>query len=150
MCISDVCLNRAKISSTWKSRINFYFLGGPGGNINNMDESSIPLDLLSVIAMLKAQRSAGSPQPSTSSIMPCQSMSYLQQETLSESPRPETEEFDVEVFIEEIKNFPCLWNTSLRSYHEKHTKNNSWIILSEKLERNGKDFTIYLGLCMPL
>ena len=61
--------------------------------LRKMDESSIPLDLQSVITMLKAQGSAGSPQSSTSATMQCQLMPYLQQETLSELPRPGTEEF---------------------------------------------------------
>ena len=82
MHISDACLTRAEISSRWKSRINIYFLGRPSGNSDKMDKSSIPFDLHLVIAMLKAQRSAGSPQPSTFAIMPCQPMQYLQQETL--------------------------------------------------------------------
>ena len=106
-----------------------------------MDGSLVPLDLQSVIAaMIKAQTSQGSPGPSSSDAMSSQQATYLQQEPLSdELPRTVTGEFDVEMFIEELKNFPCLWNTSLRSYHEKHTKQNSWMVLSDKFGKNGKD-----------
>ncbi|XP_065069816.1 uncharacterized protein LOC135694869 [Rhopilema esculentum] len=103
-----------------------------------MDGSLVPLDLQSVIAtMIKAQASQGSPGPSSSDAMSSQQATYLQQEPLSdELPRTVTGEFDVEIFIEELKNFPCLWNTSLRSYHEKHTKQNSWMVQSEKFGKN--------------
>ena len=106
-----------------------------------MDGSVVSLDLQSVIAtIIKAQASQGSPGPSSSDAMSSQQATYLQQEPLSdELPRTVTGEFDVEIFIEELKNFPCLWNTSLRSYHEKHTKQNSWMVLSEKFGKNGKD-----------
>ena len=106
-----------------------------------MDGGLVPLDLQSVIAtMIKAQTSQGSPGPSSSDAMPSQQATYLQQEPLSdELPRTVTGEFDVEMFTEERKNFPCLWTTSLRSYHEKHTKQNSWMVLSDKFGINGKD-----------
>ena len=77
MRIIHVSMNRAQ------SRINFYFLGGPSGNVNKMDGSSVLLDLRSVITMLTAQRSAGSHQPSISDAMRCQLMTYLQTDSLS-------------------------------------------------------------------
>ena len=65
--------------------------------LTKMDGSSVLLDLRSVITMLTAQRSAGSHQPSISDTMRCQLMAYLQTETLSQLPRPCTDEFDVEI-----------------------------------------------------
>ena len=64
--------------------------------LTKMDGSSVLLDLRSVITMLTAQRSAGSHQPSISDTMRCQLMAYLQTETLSQLPRPCTDDFDVE------------------------------------------------------
>ena len=104
-----------------------------------MDGSLDPLDLQSVIAtMIKAQASQGSRGPSLLDAMSSQQATYLQQEPLSdELSRTVTSEFDVEMFSEELKNFPCLWNTSLRSYHEKHTKQNSWMVLWNKFGKKG-------------
>ena len=34
--------------------------------------------------------------------------------------------FDTDIFIEEIREFGCLWNTFLSSYKDKNAKNNAW------------------------
>ena len=69
--------------------------------MTKMDGSSVPLDFQSLITtILKAQRSAGSPQPSTPDTLPCQLTPHLQLESLFEMPKPSADEFDVEMFIE--------------------------------------------------
>ena len=75
MRIIDVSMNRAEISSTRKSRINFYFLGGPSGNV---DKNGWQLRSLGFAVGNHL-------------------MAYLQIETLSQLPRPCTDEFDVEI-----------------------------------------------------
>ena len=73
MRIGKLSPNEAEISSTLKSRIDFYFLGGTSGNFVNNGWSLVPLDLQSVIAtMIKAQTSQGSPGPSSSDAMSSQ------------------------------------------------------------------------------
>ncbi|XP_028418946.1 uncharacterized protein LOC114544533 [Dendronephthya gigantea] len=39
-------------------------------------------------------------------------------------------DFEVELFIEEIRKLGCLWNTSLSSYKDRNAKQNAWKILS--------------------
>ena len=34
--------------------------------------------------------------------------------------------FDPEIFIEELRQLPCLWNTSLSSYKDRNVKTNAW------------------------
>ena len=53
---------------------------------------------------------------------------------LTSSPR----EFDTEVFIESVREFPCLWNTSLVSYRERNIKANAWKQLSSLFNRDGE------------
>ena len=46
--------------------------------------------------------------------------------------------YDVEIFIEEMKNYACIWNTSTRSHHDKNMRNVAWEELSLKFEKNGR------------
>ena len=40
-------------------------------------------------------------------------------------------EFDKEIFLEEVREFPCLWDTNVASYKERPTKANAWKELSK-------------------
>lgn len=57
-----------------------------------------------------------------------------------DSPEPSSDQqsFDLELFIEGFKAFPCLWNTSLVSYKDKNCKMNAWEKLSQMFEKDGK------------
>ena len=46
--------------------------------------------------------------------------------------------FDKELFIEEIRPFGCLWNTSLPSYKDRTVKANAWKKLSQIFDRDGQ------------
>ena len=46
--------------------------------------------------------------------------------------------YDVELFIEEIQNYPCIWNTSARSHHDQNMRKVAWEELSQKFGKNGK------------
>ena len=48
--------------------------------------------------------------------------------------------FDKELFIEEIRQLGCLWNTSLPSYKDRTVKANAWKKLSQIFDRDGKLF----------
>ena len=50
----------------------------------------------------------------------------------------ETKEFDIEIFIEEIKNLPCLWNTSTASYKDRNCKLSAWEKLSKIFGKDGQ------------
>ena len=45
--------------------------------------------------------------------------------------------YDTELFIMEIENYPCLWNTSTRSHHDQNMRFNSWEELSKKFNKPG-------------
>ncbi|XP_028396781.1 uncharacterized protein LOC114532138 [Dendronephthya gigantea] len=47
-----------------------------------------------------------------------------------EEERGMSVDFEVELFIEEIRKLGCLWNTSLSSYKDRNAKQNAWKILS--------------------
>ena len=40
-------------------------------------------------------------------------------------------EFDVEIFIDLMKEEPCLWNTSCRAYKENTKRRNAWAKITE-------------------
>ena len=42
-----------------------------------------------------------------------------------------------ELLINEIKSYKCLWDTSCRSYKEKPKKDESWRLISAKLQTEG-------------
>ena len=48
------------------------------------------------------------------------------------------QEFDRELFIEEVRSLPCLWNTSLVGYKDRAIKINAWKKLSSIFNRDGK------------
>ena len=48
--------------------------------------------------------------------------------------------FDKELFIEELRQLGCLWNTSLPSYKDRTVKANAWKNLSQIFDRDGKLF----------
>ena len=48
--------------------------------------------------------------------------------------------FDKELFIEEIGQLGCLWNTSLPSYKDRTVKANAWKKLSQTFDCDGKLF----------
>ena len=56
-------------------------------------------------------------------------------ETTSES----CSEFETELFIEQVRAFPCLWNTSLSSYKDKTAKTNAWEGISKIFKKDGMD-----------
>ena len=39
---------------------------------------------------------------------------------------------NVDMFINEMREYPCIWNTSLRSYHDQIIQKNAWDELSKK------------------
>ena len=42
-----------------------------------------------------------------------------------------TTEFDTEIFIDLVREEPCLWNTSIRSYKEQGKRRNAWSKISK-------------------
>lgn len=40
--------------------------------------------------------------------------------------------YDVEIFINEMEGFPCLWNTSTRSHHDQNMRKTAWQQLATK------------------
>ena len=51
--------------------------------------------------------------------------------------------YDVEIFINEMENYPCLWNTSTRSHHVQNMRKVAWEELSKKFGKTG----IYNYIC---
>jgi hypothetical protein len=49
-------------------------------------------------------------------------------------------DFDVELFIEEVRKLGCLWNTSLSTYKDRNAKQNAWMIISKIFNKDGKNF----------
>ena len=47
-------------------------------------------------------------------------------------------EFYTEVFIDLVRDEPCLWNTSLRSYKEQNKRRNAWNKISEIFAKDGE------------
>ena len=52
-------------------------------------------------------------------------------------------ELDFEEFIDEIKGYPCLWNTTLRAYKEQPKRKVAWTAISNKLGKDG-EYTTYI------
>ena len=46
-------------------------------------------------------------------------------------------EYDVEMFINEMEGYPCLWNTSARSNHDQNVRKTAWNELSGKFGTPG-------------
>ena len=57
----------------------------------------------------------------------------------TEEERGVSTDFEVELFIEEIRKLGCLWNTSLSSYKDRNAKQNAWQILSNIFNKDGKN-----------
>ena len=61
----------------------------------------------------------------------------------------ETYEFNHEIFIEEVKKYPCLWNTRLNSYKEQPKKKLAWqniLVSMQNPTISGKKMIHYLCL----
>lgn len=55
-------------------------------------------------------------------------------------------EFDMEMFIEEIRQLPCIWNTYLAAYKDQN-KTNAWNKLSIMFDKGGNFTPIDFLLC---
>ena len=51
---------------------------------------------------------------------------------LLETIKSTKKDYDVDMFINEMREYPCIWNTSLRSYHDQIIRKNAWDELSKK------------------
>ena len=47
-------------------------------------------------------------------------------------------EFDTEMFIQEIRQLPCIWNTSISSYKDRNVKANAWNTLKTIFNKDGE------------
>ena len=48
-------------------------------------------------------------------------------------------DYDVDMFINEMREYSCIWNTSLRSYHGQIIRKSAWDELSKKFGCSGKE-----------
>ena len=48
------------------------------------------------------------------------------------------EEYDIEILINEIRNYQCIWNTSTRFYHDIGMRKTAWKNLSLKIGKLGR------------
>ena len=46
-----------------------------------------------------------------------------------------------EALVEEIRSYPCIWNTYSRSYKEQQKKQFAWSLIENKLRKEGKLYT---------
>ena len=46
-------------------------------------------------------------------------------------------EFDMESFIDLVRNAPCIWNTSCRSYKEHGKRRNAWNNIASFFDKDG-------------
>ena len=47
-------------------------------------------------------------------------------------------EYNAEIFIDLVKEEPCLWNTAFRSYKDQTKKKNAWTSISSKMGKDSK------------
>ena len=47
-------------------------------------------------------------------------------------------EYNAEIFIDLVKEEPCLWNTAFRSYKDQTKKKNAWTNISSKMGKDSK------------
>ena len=47
-------------------------------------------------------------------------------------------EHNAEIFIDLVKEEPCLWNTAFRSYKDQTKKKNAWTNISSKMGKDSK------------
>ena len=70
---------------------------------------------------------------------PEQATEYQQREgQVIQQQTQQHQAYDPEVFVEEMQNFPSLWNTSTRSHHDQNARQNSSDQLSKRFGRPGK------------
>lgn len=56
----------------------------------------------------------------------------------TDSGLAETRDYDIEIFTEELKNLPCLWNSSAVSYKDRSCKINAWRKHAQMFNKDGK------------
>jgi hypothetical protein len=49
----------------------------------------------------------------------------------------QTHEYNVEIFIDLVKEGSCLWNTAFRSYKDQTKKKNAWANIGSKTGKDG-------------
>jgi hypothetical protein len=54
--------------------------------------------------------------------------------------------YDVEIFIEGLQKFECLWNTSRASYKDRNCKMNAWQQLGKMFNKDGMFYRILFKL----
>ena len=47
-------------------------------------------------------------------------------------------EYNAEIFIDLVKEEPCLWNIAFRSYKDQTKKKNAWTNISSKMGKDSK------------
>ena len=60
--------------------------------------------------------------------------------TSLQQPSTTPPEFDIELFLDLIKTYECIWNTSIKSYKDKNARKNAWEIIRDAFggEKDGK------------
>ena len=61
---------------------------------------------------------------------------------LFETIKSNKKDHDIVMFINEMQQCPCIWNRSLRSYHEQIIEKNTWDGLSKEFRCPGKELFI--------
>ena len=56
----------------------------------------------------------------------------------TDSGLAETREYDIEIFIEDLKDLSCLWNTSTVSYKDRNCKVNAWRKVAQMFNKDSK------------
>lgn len=56
----------------------------------------------------------------------------------------QTREFEVEIFLEEVRKYSCLWDISSPNYKDRNMKSNAWKAISSVFGREG----IKIFLCV--
>ena len=51
-----------------------------------------------------------------------------------ETIKSSKKDYDVDMFISEMREYPCIWNTSLRSYHDQIIRKNAWMSWARNLD----------------
>ena len=60
-------------------------------------------------------------------------------QNLETASTQQQEDVDIEEFlVEEVKAYPCIWNTKASSYKDNMKKIQAWKNISEKLETEGQ------------
>ena len=56
---------------------------------------------------------------------------------LQQESRDIEKKWSVEIFINDMRSYACLWDTSTRSYHDQNMRKTSWEELSSKFGKPG-------------